>query len=153
MQRQNRGNTNDIWPWIWPYQANRESDLFDRSFFGSKWPRLFQNMSTPTVDMYETDKEVVVEADVPGFNEESLSIQLTSQNMTIRGKMEETRDRSQDGYHMKEREYGRFSRTITFPMEVVQNEARASYKDGVLKVVIPKQQKGQGFRDVPIQRE
>ncbi|HHW18175.1 MAG TPA: Hsp20/alpha crystallin family protein [Firmicutes bacterium] len=151
MGREERGIVPGWHPWgDW---RRPESDFLDWNLW-SNWPRLFRRAGVPTIDMYETQKEVVVEADVPGYKPENISIQVTPHTMTMRGKLEASRNEEREDYVLREREFGEFSRTVRFPVEVRAEEARARYKDGVLRVTAPKvNQGGIGARDVPIERE
>jgi len=118
----------------------------------SNWPRFFR--SGPTIDMYETDKDVIVEAEVPGYSPDHISVRVTSNGLIIRGQMEKTEVDRQNDYHMRERRYGSFSRTIRFPTEAMPDRATAKYKDGVLRITAPKAgQATDNHRELRIERE
>lgn len=137
----------------WPTRRGPESDFLDWNLWGS-WPRLFRRAGEPTVDMYETDNEVVVEADVPGYDPNKISVKVTSQAVTMRGRLESKSDQNREGYFVREREYGEFTRTVRFPAEVRAESATAKYRDGVLRVTAPKIKEDSGdSRDLAIERE
>ena len=137
----------------WPERRGPESDFLDWNLWGS-WPRLFRRAGEPTIDMYETENEVVVEADVPGYDPDNLKVRVTPQALTMRGRLESRRDEDRDGYFLRERGYGEFSRTVRFPTEVRASEAKASYRDGVLRVTAPKlRESAADAKEVPIERE
>lgn len=137
----------------WPMRRGADTDFFDWNLWGS-WPRLLRRAGEPTVDMYETDSEIVVEADVPGYDPNDISVRITPWSVTMKGRLESRNDRKRDGYFVREREFGEFVRTIRFPAEVRAEEATARYRDGVLRVVAPKaQDNSRDSRDLPIQRE
>ena len=137
----------------WPERHSPESDFLDWNLWAS-WPRLFRRAGEPTIDMYETENEVVVEADVPGYDPNKLKVRVTPEAVTMMGRLESRRDEDRDGYFLRERGFGEFSRTVRFPTEVRAGDARASYRDGVLRITAPKvRESAAESKDVPIQRE
>lgn len=107
--------------------------------------RLFDEQSapvaqtwTPSSDIYETDDHIKIHLDLPGMNRENLDIQLTGNNtLTIQGerKFEEV-DKAK--YHRVERFYGNFTRSFVLPTNVEADKITATFKDGVLELVLPK---------------
>jgi HSP20 family protein len=92
----------------------------------------------PATDIYETEDQIKINLDIPGMTKENLDIQLTGNNgLTIRGerKFEEI-DKAK--YHRVERFYGNFTRSFVLPTNVEADKITASFKDGVLEVVLPK---------------
>ena len=92
----------------------------------------------PTSDIYETEDHLKIHLDLPGMSRENLDIQLTDNNtLTIRGerKFEEV-DKAK--YHRVERFYGNFVRSFVLPMNVETQKIEATFKDGVLEIVLPK---------------
>lgn len=92
---------------------------------------------SPPVDLYETESEFVVKAEVPEVKENDLSIRLEANILTIEGERRLKRDRVGD-YHRIERSYGRFKRSFILPEPVEIDTVKASLKDGVLKIILPK---------------
>ncbi len=92
----------------------------------------------PAVDVYETDDSVVVEADLPGIRKEDIELSVLENRLTISGSMRREREVSGEGYYRRERQRGRFERTITLPVEVQAEKAKATFVDGVLTITIPK---------------
>lgn len=118
------------------------------------WPALFRRAGAPTLDMYEDDENIIVEADVPGFRPEDISVQVTPYALTMRGQMETSKEKNEEDYVLRERGFGEFYRTIRFPSEVKVDETRATYGDGVLKIIAPKVSRDtRGVRNVPIEKE
>ena len=120
--------------------------LFDR-FFTTPFIEepLFPTFETfpvagwlPVFDMTENEKEYVVRLEVPGIHKENLDINLRDNVLTITGKREVTQDQKAEAYLWKEREFGRFVRTMRLPTPVVENKIEALYQDGVLVVRLPK---------------
>ena len=93
---------------------------------------------SPSVDVRETDKEIVVSAEIPGMEEKDIQVELAADGLTIRGeKRTETEDKK-EGYVRKETSYGSFHRFIPLPAEVQAAKASAELKKGVLTVTLPK---------------
>jgi HSP20 family protein len=116
-------------------EMNRLFDEFWRDFggFGSS---LTPSFGFPHIEVSETDKEVKVEAELPGMGEKDIELLLENGVLTLRGeKKSETEDRSRS---FSERYYGRFERQITLPVEVQEDKISASFKKGVLTVTLPK---------------
>ena len=113
-------------------------DFFDRFFEDFALPRLFSEKPalTPTFDVSETEKELIVKAEVPGMDKKDIHINLSDGLLTIKG--EKKQEKKNENYHSVERRYGMFSRTIRLPFEVEADKVDATYKDGVLKVTLPK---------------
>lgn len=130
----------------------REPDLlFDRlfddvrhmrwpSFWGREgwWRHRQQPMQTPAVDVYEEKGDVVVRADLPGLRKDDIELSLTDTTLRIKGKREKAEEITEDDYHYWERSFGAFSRTIELPVPIKTEAARATFKDGVLEVRLPK---------------
>jgi HSP20 family protein len=92
----------------------------------------------PALDMIENATEYVVRLEVPGFHKENLDINLTGTLLTITGRRELMTEGSGETYLRREREVGKFVRTIRLPAPVVEKEVKATYEDGVLVIHLPK---------------
>ena len=95
-----------------------------------------------TVDVYQTPGEIIVQTMVAGVRPEDLTINITRDMITIRGKREENRIITDDNYFSRELYWGSFSRTILLPQEVDPEEAEATEKHGLLTIRLPKIDKG-----------
>ncbi len=91
-----------------------------------------------SVDMYETDKEIILEAMVAGVRPDDLQLNIARDHVIIRGKREPNTQIQDDGYFIKELYWGAFSRTVTLPHEIVIEEADAVEKHGLLILRLPK---------------
>lgn len=89
-------------------------------------------------DVYETDKDVVVEIQAPGFQKDNIKISLQDGYLRIEGKYNEIDEKTEKNYWRKEIRKGSFARTIPLPSEVKTEGAKASFKDGVLTITLPK---------------
>ena len=115
-------------------QLNR---LFDDSFRGP-WNESALTTWAPAVDIFETENELVVKADLPDIAEKDLDVRVENNMLTIQGerKFEETVDK--DNYLRVERAYGSFTRSFALPNTVDADKIHAEYKNGVLTVQLPK---------------
>jgi HSP20 family protein len=102
----------------------------------SKWEE--DEEAELTVDLYQTANEIVIQTMVAGVQPENLSITITRDMITIRGKREENRAINTENYFVQELYWGSFSRTISLPEEVDPEEAEAIEKHGLLIIRLPK---------------
>jgi HSP20 family protein len=94
--------------------------------------------STPSVDVSETDDEVIVTADLPGLSEKDVEVTLDNDLLTIKGSRNEEREEKKRNYRVMERAYGEFQRVIPIPVGVDKEKVKAAFKNGVLKLSLPK---------------
>ena len=94
----------------------------------------------PAVDIYETEKEIVLKADLPGLKLEDVDISLNNNVLSVRGERRFEKEVKDDNYHRVERAYGNFVRTFTLPNTVNVEQIEASYENGVLKIAMPKRE-------------
>jgi len=92
----------------------------------------------PSIDVYEEKESVVVKAELPGMTKEDIEVNLAGENLTIKGEKKEDTEVKEDNYYRRERSYGSFLRTVALPSEVKNDEIKASFKDGVLEIRMPK---------------
>jgi HSP20 family protein len=111
--------------------------------------RLFDNVSTdhdwaqPTqwglaVDVAENKDAIIVKASVPGINPDDLDVSYSDDTLTIRGEIKSENEVKEDQYHVRERRYGSFSRSITLPTKIKGDAIEASYQNGVVTLRLPK---------------
>ena len=91
----------------------------------------------PDIDVYQTDDEVVLSAALPGIEPEGVVVEVGEDSVSISGESKRETEIREEGYLVSEREFGRFSRTIPLPNKVKDQEARATFRNGVLTVHIP----------------
>ncbi len=97
----------------------------------------------PPIDVAETENELIVNVEIPGVDPEEIDVSLSGDTLLIRGeKKPETEEKGED-YHLLERNYGTFIRSIDLPVEVQNDKINASYKNGVLTIVLPKSERTQ----------
>jgi HSP20 family protein len=92
----------------------------------------------PVIDIEETANDVVVAAELPGLEKEDITVEMHGDWLRIRGEKKQESEQRGEGYYYAERRYGAFSRTIALPCEVDADQATANYKNGVLKITLPK---------------
>ena len=95
---------------------------------------------TPSVDIYENKEHIVLEAELPGMNREDFDLTIENNVLTLRGERNLQKRSDSDAYHRVERAYGSFSRSFTLPQTVSGDGATAEYKNGVLRVTLPKRE-------------
>ncbi len=94
------------------------------------------------IDVYQTEEAIVIESTVAGVDPDDIDIDISSDSITIRGERKKVSEISEDNYLYQECYWGKFSRSVILPQEVDPDEAVAEFKQGVLKVVLPKLNKG-----------
>lgn len=122
--------------------------LFD-DFLGRRFLRPFGWESAlaeaqalvPSVDVIDRDTEVVVRAAVPGYKKEEIQISVSDSTLTIEGETKSEEKEEKGNYYRSEISQGSFSRTIALPAEVDDSKAKASVKDGMLELTLPKIEK------------
>ena len=92
----------------------------------------------PRVDVYEQDNNLIIEAEIPGAKKEDIEVKIKDNAVVIRGEVKKEEEQKEGQYYRKERFYGTFERVVPLPVEVKPEEAKAEFKDGVLKLIIPK---------------
>ena len=95
---------------------------------------------SPAVDIYETDSEIMVQAELPGVDRKDIALQLENNVLTLKGDRRFEKETNQENYHRIERSYGGFSRAFTIPTIVDEDRIRADYRDGILKIALPKKE-------------
>lgn len=122
----------------------RFEDLLRRPFSlmePSWWPRLrmpeMEEVS-PKVDIFEEGDNFVVKAEIPGMKKEDIEVNLTDDMVTISGEKKQEEKVEKKDYYRLERSYGSFTRSFRLPKEVQTDKAKATFKDGVLEVKVPK---------------
>jgi HSP20 family protein len=91
------------------------------------------------LDVHETDSEFCVSADLPGVDKSHVDLRLEGDMLTINGERNEQRDDKQQNWHLAERSWGRYQRTIQLPFAPDPAQVKAEFKDGVLNIHLPKQ--------------
>lgn len=110
--------------------------LFDEFF--SNPPTVGDMWSHPSIDLYQTDDEIVVKATLPGLDPDDLDIQITGDTLTLRGETKSEEEITEATYHLRERRQQTFSRSLRLPTTIIAEKAKAEMKNGVLTLSLPK---------------
>ena len=94
----------------------------------------------PSVDIFENKDQIVLEAELPGMNREDFDLSVENNVITLRGERRFEKKDEGDNYHRVERSYGSFTRSFTLPQTVSAEGAQAEYRNGVLRVTLPKRE-------------
>jgi HSP20 family protein len=153
----------DLIPWgrqneTAPYRAQEMSPIFS---LRREMDRLFDDLfrtpslgfagsmtSWPTLEVSDGEREVKITAEVPGMSEQEIELLVRDGVLTIRGEKKSESGDKERGY--SERWYGRFERRIALPSGIDEEGAKASFRDGVLTVTLPKSGDSEGVRRIPI---
>lgn len=100
----------------------------------------------PLVDIYEKEEGLVLKAELPGMREKDIDVHVENGILTLRGERTREEGVTNESYHRVERVYGSFTRTFALPTTVDVAKIRASYKDGVLELVLPKAESAKAKR-------
>jgi len=115
------------------HASDRLFDGFMRSFVP-----FAQNPAVPNMDVAETDKEIEITAELPGLEEKDAQINVADNLLTVRGEKKNQREEKEKDYHLVERGYGSFLRTVELPAGVNLDTIKATISKGILKVTAPK---------------
>jgi HSP20 family protein len=111
-------------------------DAFTRPFSllregGSTW-------SSPAIDMYQTDNEVVVKAALPGLKPDEVQLNVTGDILTLRGEVKHEEEKKDKSWHIREHRWGSFERSVRLPTGVISDKAQADFQNGILTITLPK---------------
>jgi len=145
-----------------PFAAMRRlADEMDRTFGGIGFPNLprfevpWQSIEAawaPVVEVAERGGKLIVRAELPGLTKDDVKVDVTEDQIQIRGERREERKEKRKGFYRTERRYGSFFREIPLPPGVDPEQAKATFRDGVLEVTLPAPPAAAGGRRVPIEQ-
>ena len=92
----------------------------------------------PSIDVSETESEFKIDADLPGVDEKDVDVVISDNVLTIKGEKKAEKEEKKKDFHLVERSYGSFSRSLTLPFAADPNKAKATFKNGVLSISLPK---------------
>ncbi|HZD58977.1 MAG TPA: Hsp20/alpha crystallin family protein [Anaerolineae bacterium] len=108
---------------------------FERVFGPERMPEAFW---TPDVDIYEKENNIIVRMDLPEVKPEDVDISIVDNTLRIKGERKHIEEVKEENYYRTERRFGSFERTIELPVAVKTEEIKATYKEGVLQITLPK---------------
>ena len=97
-----------------------------------------QQRWVPAVDIWETENEIVYALDLPGVDQDKISVEVENDTLSVSAERERVEQESSDRFYRYERRYGTFTRTVGLPQGVSEDDIKAAYKDGVLEIRVPK---------------
>lgn len=115
-------------------------------FLGDGGEGWFTGPMVPALDMSETDTSIELKMDLPGMSAKDIDIQINGNVLTVSGQRDEEKEEKGKTFHHIERRYGSFSRSVTFPCDVVESEVAAEYRDGILAIKLPKTEESKAHK-------
>lgn len=116
--------------------GKRFSDIMDEFFSDAVATR--QNRFAPSIDISETDKQYLIDVEVPGINKEDIDLNIENNTLTVSGERKFKKEEDNKQYHRVESHYGSFSRSFTLPENVKNDSISASYNNGILHITVDK---------------
>jgi HSP20 family protein len=130
---------------------NAMDRLFEESFMRPRWLMGWPGeLSDIPLDIYTEGDNLIVKASVPGIKPEELNVQVRDDMLTISGQMKQETERKDDDYHLRERRYGRFERTVALPHSVTADKAQAEFDNGVLTLTLPRAAEEPRNKKIPV---
>lgn len=128
---------------------HRDIDRLFDSFVRGIAPSMFERFGTgsffeesailkPRVDLSATDQEYLLTVEIPGVSEKDVSVDISGNTMTIKGEKKQEKEEKEKNYYRIERSYGSFQRVLSLPEDVDQAGIKASFKNGVLSIAMPR---------------
>lgn len=131
-----------------PFREMMQSRRFLSHFFGDSFFDLFDEETlsnggsfSPAVNIYETDKDIMVKAEMPGINEKDINIKVRDGVLTLTGERKKENKVEKEGYYLEESLYGSFHRYFRLPEHVDAEKIKAKLNKGILNITIPKTEK------------
>jgi HSP20 family protein len=127
-----------------PFQTFRQrmNRVFEEAFgpLGAPGEEISLAGWTPSCDIYETDNEIVVKAELPEVKKEDVKVSIDGNTLEITGERKFAEETKRENYHRIERSYGQFMRSFTLPNSVDSTKIGAEFKEGILRVTLPKRE-------------
>ena len=126
---------------------DRDIDRMMDDFFGRRirpwWPEKWfrtgeLDVGVPAVDLFEEKDDIVVKSELPGMGKDDIEVNLTDHTLTIKGEKKKEEEVKEEKYYRSERSYGAFVRTLELPTDVHADKVKATFKNGILEVRVPK---------------
>jgi HSP20 family protein len=123
--------------------ADEMDRIFDDFGFGGLRSRqpwrgvLSSELWSPDVEVFHRGSELLIRVDLPGLTKDDVKVDVTENQLTIEGERQREHEEEREGVYRSERSYGRFYRVIPLPEGVIADQAKATFKDGVLEITMP----------------
>jgi HSP20 family protein len=146
VKKTNKGAVEPYRPfgWLSPFERMEDmfEDFFRRPFGLRRWPAMPRMMeeveASPSVDIYEEGDNIILKSEMPGMTKEDIEVNLTDDTITLSGEKKKEEKIEKKDYYRLERSFGSFKRSFALPSEVQSDRAKASFKNGILEIKIPK---------------
>ena len=134
-------------PFMGPARWETEMDRMMEDFFGRRmrpwWPSLWSRDSgrelvAPALDIYEEKDDIVVKAELPGMTKDDIKVDISDTHLTLKGEKKKEEKIEEEDYFACERSYGAFQRSVELPKNVQADKVKASFKNGILEIRLPK---------------
>ena len=125
----------------------RDMDRMLEDFFGRRmrpwWPERWSragefDIRMPAVDLFEERDDIVVKAELPGIDRDNIDVNLSDHTLTIKAEKKKEEEAKEENYYRSERSYGSYVRTLDLPRDVTPDKVKATFKNGVLEIRMPK---------------
>lgn len=114
----------------------RMERMFDQ-FIGPRLQGLPGMTYVPNVEVYETDKDLIINVELPGLDPKNVNVEISADSVYISGETKQETEIQEDTYYRSERMFGEFKRTIPLPDQIKDQEAKATFKNGLLTIRAP----------------
>jgi HSP20 family protein len=118
--------------------CNAMDRLYEEGYPGPLTRALWDIPSAPGMDLYQTDEAVVIKMGLPGVEPGDIQVSVTDGVLTVRGEVKEEKEEKEKTYHLRERRFGSFSRSVKLPSNVNVDKSDAQFENGVLTLALPK---------------
>mgnify|MGYP002713099555 FL=1 len=119
-------------------EVDRLFSDFSRGATVPNWPFGGNGVQVPSIDVSETEKALEITAELPGVEEKDIDVQLRDDVLTIKAEKKAEKESKEKTYHLVERSYGAFQRSLRVPFSADSNKVEAHFDKGVLKISLPK---------------
>lgn len=123
------------------YEARPEPSLFEDIFPMTRWfddTWSFGSTRYPPVNVWHSDDEIVVDAELPGVNPAQIEVKLEDDELSLSGERADETPKQGETFHRRERPYGKFMRKLTLPYRGQADKVTATYRNGILRIVVPR---------------
>jgi len=130
--------------------ANEIERLFEDFGLGRVWGEVGRAEWAPEIEVFERGGQLIVRADLPGLTSNDVKAEITDNALTIHGERKREHKEEREGWYRSERSYGSFFRSIPLPEGINADEAKASFRDGVLEITMPAPKREERRRSIEI---
>lgn len=115
------------------------------------WPKPSEEgIIVPNINVYDRKNEIVIKAELPGVEKDDIDLTITKDSITLKGESKKDEEVKEEDYYSREISYGSFTRTVALPAEVDSEKAKATFKNGILDIVLPKREEAKP-REIKVQ--